>query len=142
MGGRSICPRCGTLVGIEFAAARARSTVKSVIDRQVSRFRPLQTTHFLWIAAFVPIVIVPPLISLGIALVSMRRADRPSERSNYEWIAIISVLNLLMSTLILYKFHFSLDELHGLLLGMIRSFIERIAPLMPGAPSSPRVIPI
>lgn len=142
LNGRSICPRCGTLVGAELAVANATAKAKSLIDRQVGKLGSLGPAHFLWIAAVIPVVIAPPLVSFAVSIISMRRPERAVNSVNYEWIAIISTVNLILSALILYKFHFSPTELHGFLVGVVRGLVDRIVPILPGQVPRPRVVPI
>lgn len=143
LGGRSICPRCGTLVAAEAALARFQIKTKSFIDARVSAIPTLGPTHFLWICAFVPIVIAPPLVSLVISITSMRRRGGDVAKTNFEWIAIISAINLVLSGLILYKYHFSPAELSGYAGGLLKDWLGKFWHILPGPPpSSPRVIPI
>jgi len=143
LSGRSICPRCGTLVGAEVAIASATARARSLIENQVARLGPFGPTQFLWVAAFTPIVMAPPIVSLVLSVGSMRRADRTARSANYEWIAIISLLNIILSGIVLYKFHFSPAELLDYALNLARSWIGHILPALPGhGPAPPRIVPI
>jgi len=143
LGGRSICPRCGTLVGAEIAVASAAAKARSLIESKIARLGPFGPMQFLWVAAFTPIVIAPPLVSLAIAIGSMRRGERSAATANYEWIAIISLLNIILSGIVLYKFHFSPTELLGYALDLLRSWLGKIVPMLPGqGPAPPRIVPI
>lgn len=142
MNGRSICPRCGTLVGAELAVANVKAKAKSLLDTQIGKLGAFGPAHFLWIAAFIPVVIAPPLVSFAISIVSMRRREHAAGSVNYEWIAIVSVINLVISALILYRFHFSPAEVHGFFLDLLRSFLQKITPAIPGQPPPPRIVPI
>lgn len=143
LGGRSICPRCGTLVGVEAAMARMKLKAKNLIDTRLAALPAFGPAHFLWVGAIIPIVIAPPLVSLVIAIGSMRRRGGPAPSVNFEWIAIVSAINIVLSGLILYKFHFSPAELSGYFGDFARDWLGRFWDSWPGArPAAPRVIPI
>ena len=142
--GRSICPRCGTLVGAEIAIAQATGRMKSMLGSQVARFRPTGPAQFLWIAAVIPVVLAPPLVSLAISVASMRRSERAADPVNYEWIAIVSVLNIILSAIVLYKFHFAPAEVLAYALDLLRSWFGKVVYIIPGQapPPPPRLVPI
>lgn len=142
--GRSICPRCGTLVGAELAIAHAAGRVKSMVGSRVARLRPTGSAQFLWVAAVIPIVLAPPLVSLAISIASMRRsAPTAAPAANYEWIAIISLLNIILSGIVLYKFHFAPAEVLAYALDLLRSWLGKVGHIIPGhAPPPPRLVPI
>ena len=144
MEGRSICPRCGTLVGAELAIAHAAGRVKSMLDHQVARLRPTGPAQFLWVAAVIPVVLAPPLVSLAISVASMRRPQRAADPVNYEWIAIVSVLNIILSAIVLYKFHFAPAEVLAYALDLLRSWLGKVVHIIPGRTPqpSPRLVPI
>jgi hypothetical protein len=114
LSGRAVCYHCGTLVALEFGLARIQMRARQLFDDKINSFIPrrLAPHHFLWICAIMPFAVVPPFISFAWAIVSMRRR-REGERSEEatEWIAIISLLNIILSVAFLYKFHFSPSEL-------------------------------
>src|SRR3954470_19401280 len=145
LGGRSICSRCGTLVGVEMGLARLQTKGRALFDARIAsipqRMRP---HHFLWACAFMPVVVLPPLFSLVSSVLSMRRSQAASgQDASYEWIAVISALNIIVSVLILYKFHFSPAELAAFLTDLIRSALRTLFHFVPApsAPPSPRLIP-
>ena len=143
LGGRSICPRCGTLVAAEAGLARIQIKAKSFLDARLSALPTPGPAHFLWICAFLPIVIAPPLVSLVISIASMRRRGEIVAKTNFEWIAIISAINLVLSGLILYKYHFSLPELSVYFAELLKDWLGKFWNILPGTrPPSPRVIPI
>lgn len=145
LGGRSICPRCGTLVGVEMSLARLQSKGRALFDARIASIpQRLRPHHFLWACALMPVVMLPPLFSLMSAFVSMRRSqDGAGQDVSYEWIALISVLNIILSALILYKFHFSPAELASAIGGLIRSGLQTLFNFIPhpASPTSPRLIP-
>src|SRR4051812_23286953 len=106
LNGRSICARCGTLAGAEFALSRIQSHARSFVDAKLFVLSRLMAQHFLWACALMPIFVLPPLVSLTYAVILMRRS-REASTSNLEWLAIVSAVNLVVTGLILYKFHFS-----------------------------------
>lgn len=57
-----------------------------------------------------PFFLLPPALSLVVATMSLRRSPRYSELDHFEWIAIFSAINLTLSVIVLYKFHFPLAE--------------------------------
>ena len=143
LGGRSICPRCGTLVGAEAALARVKSHVKRHIDTRLAALPAFGPAHFLWICAVIPVVIVPPLVSLVVAIASMRQRSGKFSAVDFEWIAIISAINIVVSGLILYKFHFSPAELFAYFGSFAKEWLARFWTILPGShPPSPRIIPI
>jgi len=143
LGGRSICPRCGTLVAAEAALARMQTKAKRFIDTRLSTLPAFGRAHFLWVGAFIPIVMAPPLVSLVIAIASMRRRGGNVSSTDFEWIAVISAINIAVSGLILYKFHFSPAELSGYFVDLARDWLGRFWHILPQSkPSSPHVIPI
>lgn len=143
LGGRSICPRCGTLVGAEAALARIQTRAKNLIDNRLAALPAFGPAHFLWVCAFIPIVMAPPLVSLGIAIASMRRRSGTIPAVDFEWIAIISAINVVLSGLILYKFHFSPSELSGYFINFAKDWFGHFWNILPGAkPTPPRIIPI
>ena len=141
LSGRSICPRCGTLVAAELVVSSAAAKARALIDNRIARLGTFGPAQFLWVAAFTPIVIAPPLVSLAISVGAMRRGERSA--ANYEWIAIISLLNIVLSGIVLYKFHFSPAELLGYALDLLRSGLHKILPALPGSGAPPpRIVPI
>jgi hypothetical protein len=143
LGGRSICPRCGTLVGAEAALARMQIKARSFVDTRLSALPAFGPAHFLWACAFMPVVMAPPLVSLVIAIASLRGRGGDVAKTNFEWIAIISAINLIISSLILYKYHFSPAELFGHLAGLMKDWLGKFWSILPESkPSSPRIVPI
>ena len=143
LGDRSICPRCGTLVGVEATMARVKFKAKDLINRRLAAIPAFGPAHFLWVGAVIPVVIVPPLVSLVISVASMLRRGPIATSANFEWIAIASAINIVLSGLILYKFHFSPAELSGYFEGFVRDVLGRLWNSLPGSrPAAPRVIPI
>jgi hypothetical protein len=99
------------LANVEFGIAQIKARTGNFIEGRLAllprRFRPY---HFLWACALMPVFVLPPAVSLSIALMSMRKTARDTAPVNFEWIAIVSALNLILTGLILYKFHFSPGE--------------------------------
>jgi hypothetical protein len=112
LNGRSICPRCGTLAGIEFGIANVYGRAKLFFETRIvplpQSFRP---HHFLWACAIMPIFMLPPLVSLVSSIATLRRLQRNAEFHDYEWIAIVSAINLILSGMLLYKFHVSMADI-------------------------------
>jgi hypothetical protein len=143
LGGRSICPRCGTLIGVEAAITRIQTKAKRLIDSWLAALPAFGPAHFLWVGAVIPVVIAPPLVSLGIAIASMRRRSGNIPPVDFEWIAIVSAINIVVSGLILYRFHFSPAELAGYFGDIMRDWLGKFWNVLPGSkPASPRIIPI
>jgi hypothetical protein len=142
--GKSICQRCGTLVGIETRVRQIKHSVGTFIQEKTTAIpRRFQAHHFLWLCALFPLLLVPAAVSLVYAVRAMRAADR-SERvkADFEWIAIVSAVNLIVSALLLYKFYFLVNELYlqgpqtlrEALGAVIRSILRMFyAPLQPPA---------
>lgn len=142
LGDRNICPRCGTLVGAELAISRIKGRARSLLDQRLPVLPPIGPYHFLWACAFMPIVLLPPIVSFSVSISSMRKLDRGADAANFEWIAIISVINLVISAIILYKFHFSPAELTTYILSFVKYIIHSVSSFLPLQRSSPRLVPI
>jgi hypothetical protein len=141
--GHAVCPRCGTLAAAEFAIARLRTQVRRVVGERVSSVsRKLRPVHFFWVCAVMPLVLVPPIVSLISAIAAMRRPSEERSALNFEWIAIVSVVNLILSSLALYKFHFSPGEVFGFAASTARALLRFFLGLVPGSPSGPRITPV
>jgi len=116
----SICPHCGSLIGVETAVRRVRGLLHAPIARAREHLpHRLSTLQFLWICALIPLVIVPPILSLLAAVRLMGRAAAARWDNQLEWIVTIAAINLLLSVLVLSRFHFSLSELTSYLRGGI-----------------------
>jgi hypothetical protein len=61
---------------------------------------------------------------------------------NGEWLAIVSLLNIVLSLLLLYKLHFSPYEVAAFVRDSFYWLLRSIFHIVPGTPPSPRVIPI
>jgi hypothetical protein len=145
VGERAICPRCGTLIGVERGLAKLTAGARSyTTDWLTTLPRRLSIHHFLWLCAVMPVVVLPPLASLGFALLSMRHRDNTAPGINAEWLAIISFLNIVLSLLLLYKLHFSPYEVAAFIRDIVHSLLGSILRVVPdgGGYQSPRVIPI
>jgi hypothetical protein len=141
LAGRSICPTCGTLVALERTIGHARQRAQSLFSDGLARVpRRLQTHHFLWLCALTPLVIVPPIVSLVSSIALMGRTDQRQRNPDLEWIATISMLNLMLSGLVLYRFHFSATEF---LTYGYRSLWDLLHGVMPHVPKpTPNLIPV
>ena len=144
LSGRAICPRCGTLVAAEMRLARVQLRIRGFVDGHLAAFpKRIRPHHFLWACAIMPVFILPPLVSLVAAIRSLRRSGDALAEVNFEWIAIISALNIILSGIILYKFHFSPVEIATSLGDFFRSLVDpalRFSPLQKTQP--PGVTPI
>ena len=144
LSGRAICPRCGTLAAAEFKLAQLQNSTRAFIASRLTDIpRGFRPHHFLWACAVMPFFILPPIVSLITTINAIFRSrddDRPSA-TGYEWIAIISILNIILSGLFLYKFHFSPAEIAAYLGELVRAFTHGLTPYLPSAPSRPRLIP-
>lgn len=94
--------------------------------------RRLQTHHLLWLCALVPLAIVPPLLSLVASIALMGRSGQRAD--DLEWITTVSTLNILLSALVLYRFHFSPGELLGFL---ANGLLGHLLDLVPSTPRGP-----
>lgn len=119
-------------MSVELALARVQLRARQLFIERVTYLpRRLQPHHFLWVCAIIPVVIVPPLVSLILAIGGMRRSNSKSSDVNFEWIAIVSMLNVILSALFLYRFHFSPTEIMAYLADILLSFIREVAPYTP-----------
>jgi uncharacterized membrane protein YvbJ len=125
---KALCYRCGTLPELESAITRTHRGINNFIEKKIAAIpRRLQRHHFLWACALVPLFILPPLAALTYAIVAMRR-QTVTKDVNYEWIAIIATLNILLSAMILYKLHIIIDEIYGSIPDLIRVLLRRLFP--------------
>lgn len=139
--GRSICRRCGTLVALEFGVANIQGKAKSFLAARLAalpqRFRP---HHFLWACAVMPLFIVPPLVSLVSSIASLRRPERNAAANDYEWIAIVSAINVILSGLVLYKFHFSVADVIDHIGDYLSAILHPVLPFIPDHTTRPTSI--
>jgi len=133
-----ICPHCGSLIGVENVIRRVRGRLDALIETGAKRLpRRLSTLQFLWICALIPLVIVPPILSLLAAVTLMGRPRAARWDNQLEWIVTLSAINLLLSGLVLYRFHFSLGELGAYLRSGLFPLLLDMLPTAPSAPQPP-----
>jgi hypothetical protein len=71
----------------------------------------------------------------------LRRPRTDANETNLEWLAIVSTLNVILSCLILYKFHFSPVELMTQAVELVKAALRRLF-FTPATPEPPaRMIP-
>lgn len=133
LGGNFVCHRCGTLVGVEMILRRVASVARAFVAGQSAKLpQRIQAYHFLWACALIPLFVLPPLVSLGYSVRAMRRAGGGRFDANFEWIAIISAINIVVSVLVLYKLHLVISDLtahgEGLLRALIKRWFDLFAP--------------
>src|SRR3569832_342958 len=119
-----------------------KGRVRLLLDEKLPPLTQIRPYHFLWACAFVPIVLLPPLVSFLVSISSMRKRSGGAEFSNFEWIAIVSTLNIIMSGIVLYKFHFSHSELAAYLISFVEYMIDSLSSVLPIQRGTPRLIPI
>jgi hypothetical protein len=114
------------LPGIELAISGAKGRIQRGLDdiRMKAPHR-FQKHHFLWACAVIPFFMLPPVFALIYAIMAMRKKTRPSIDANFEWIAIIAFVNIIVSALILYKVHFIAQDLITQWPDMVRSLLPR-----------------
>jgi hypothetical protein len=117
--------------------AQARNSIDGLVQAIPRR---LTISHFLWACALMPIFILPPLASLAYAVMLMRDRGVPTG-VNTEWLAIISLVNIALSLLLLYKLHFSPADVVGFLADFVRSLLRVFFHFNSGQPPEPRLIP-
>jgi hypothetical protein len=143
LNGRSVCGRCGSLAAAEALIGRTRFRVRSFLDRQIFNARlQFRLHHFLWLCAVVPLVFLPPLFALGYSFISIRRDVETDKGAAYEWIAILSAINLIISVLVLYQFKFSPNDLAAYVADSFDHLRYQFFPFRPPQPSPPRLTPI
>jgi hypothetical protein len=143
VGERVICPHCGTLVAAERRLAKIGASAQSYASETLAAIpRRLTINHFLWACALMPVFVLPPLASLTFAVVSMRQKGNGAASINSEWLALVSLLNIVLSLTLLYKLHFSPYEVAGFFAELLRGGLRSLFHFVPGAPQHPRVIPI
>jgi hypothetical protein len=112
IGDAPICQRCGSLPGIERRVQKTRSEFQNFIDQKLALLPAhFEARHFLWACAVVPLFLVPPLFSLIYSIRAMQARQTQNASADFEWISIISALNLVVSLLLLYKLHLFVDDL-------------------------------
>lgn len=89
-----------------------------------------------------PLFLLPPFVSLTAALARLRKPATTTRPADYEWIAIISAINLILSGLVLYKFHFSPSEIMAFVGDLAKAFTHTLFQWGPGQRPPVRVIPI
>lgn len=133
LGGHSICARCGTLAAMEVGFAQLKIRAKQFVGARLAVLpHNFQPHHFLWACAVMPVFILPPLVSLVCAVKAMRGSGGNLAPSNVEWIAIVSAINLVLSALFLYKYHFSAMEVISYINDAIRALMRMPSLLIPG----------
>jgi hypothetical protein len=142
--GSAICSRCGTLASFEIGLARARARAGSSFREFLQRVLParIEARHFLWVCALVPFSFFPPLLSLAYAVFSLR-GNRYSnaEKNGFEWLAIISLLNIIVSALALYSFHFAYSEMLVAFFQHLKNIFEfKFSPIQHAPP--PKLLPV
>jgi hypothetical protein len=141
LAGKAICPRCGTLVAAELSLARFQGKARTFFeDRFASLPRRLTPYHFLWACACMPVFLLPPLVSFVFAIVSMRRAGG-GQPAGLEWLAIVALINIIISAIILYKFHFSPNELAVYFADHLRALLRSLLPFTPSPSGAPKLTP-
>lgn len=140
-----VCYRCGTLLAVEASLQRTKGRLAAFVADKRNALLPrrLGAHHFLWACAVIPFFLLPPLVSLIYAVGAMRRGAAQRISADFEWIAVISAINLVVSSLVLYKYYFVLNDL--LLQGpeMLRAFVRRWFFFMqPQQPTMPKPIPV
>lgn len=141
--GRSICPRCGTLVALESSAAAIQLKVKTFINSQFAILpRTLLPHYFLWLCAVTPLLVLPAMMSLLVAIRSLRRTNGGAEANGLEWLAVISAINVVLSSLVIYKLHFSIVDFLSHLGSDLRAMFNYHFLLPPGQEHSIRPTPI
>ncbi|MBM3529343.1 MAG: hypothetical protein FJX62_14730 [Alphaproteobacteria bacterium] len=128
---------------MEHRIARSSTRVRVFLDETLAKLPArIRPHHFLWICAFVPIFLLPPFVSLAAAIAEMRRTN-VGANSSYEWIALVSALNIILSGLFLYKYHFSPSEIAAIAIGFLRSAVNILLQMLPIPQSPPaKIIPI
>lgn len=125
LGEASICQRCGSLPALEAAISNARIGLKGYVQQKWMLLpRRFQGQHFLWICAVIPLFILPPIFALVYSVVAMRK-ERTPLGANFEWVAVLSAVNIVVSALILYKLHFVANDLIADFPEMLRSTFRR-----------------
>lgn len=89
-----------------------------------------------------PVFVVPPLASLIFAILSMRQKENTAVSIQSDWLAIISLLNIVLSLLLLYRLHFSPHEVVAFVRDLVNWALGSILHVIPGGHKVPGVIPI
>jgi uncharacterized C2H2 Zn-finger protein len=144
VGERAICPRCGTLIAAERRLAKIGSSAHGYVTGTLGAIpRRLTINHYLWACALMPVFVLPPLASLSFAIFSLRQRGTGAAPINGEWLAIVSLLNIVLCLLLLYKLHFSPYEIAAFVRDSFYWLLRTIFHVVPGGGQpSPRVIPI
>jgi hypothetical protein len=125
LGKVSICQRCGSLPALEAAISKAKIGLTGYAQQKwlllPQRF---QGRHFLWLCAVIPLFILPPVFALVYSVVAMRKQQTPLS-ADFEWIAILSAVNIIVSAMVLYKLHFAANDLISSFSEMLQSALRR-----------------
>jgi hypothetical protein len=144
LGGRAVCSHCGSLAALELGWARLQMRGRQALNEKIlSRFpKRLSPHHLLWACAFMPLFVVPPLISLAYSIRAMRRPGSDQMGVRFDWIAIISLLNVILSCAAWYKLHLSPFEIIAYVKQTISVFFDGLFQLPPAKEPPSRMIPI
>jgi hypothetical protein len=142
--GKVMCPRCGSLPGIEAYFQQTKGNIDRFVSSKKAAILPsrFEAQHFLWACAIIPLFVLPPLVSLTYAVVAMRKPANQSVQANFEWIAIISAINIVVSILLLYKLHFLAGDLLEHLPFQIRTFLRNWFYFQPPEKPPIKVMPV
>lgn len=143
--GRAICSHCGTIVGVDLKINQMRGDAYSFISRQRSRLpKRMEMHHVVWLCAIVPLTILPPILSLLYACLVLRKGDAPKVAIDWQWLAIISIMNIVLSTIIWSKFNFAVGEIMSALSNLLSHYATWLAKFLKlQAPSiEPKLYPV
>ncbi|MEJ2625737.1 MAG: hypothetical protein P8Z80_14705 [Pseudolabrys sp.] len=115
---------------------------RSFFDSKRLRLPSITGHHFLWACAVMPFFVLPPLVAVVSATIGLRRSGRIEDRSANEWIVIIALINIILSALILYRFHFSPVQLIEWLAAGANGAVAAIHQFLGGNAVDPRVLKI
>jgi hypothetical protein len=138
-----ICQHCGTLVALELQFAKIRTEARNRFSQRLARLpKRIELHHLVWLCALMPIFVLPPVFSFFYAVIMMRRDRNSADAPAWDWLAILSAVNVVISLALWVKFHFAGTEMLAALLQYLKSLTEM--PLWWRMPERPlgKIIPI
>lgn len=145
LGDRSICYRCGSLPALETRIRTSKFALQGLLH-SVSNLLPrrFEGAHFLWACAIIPLLMLPPLFSLVYSIRAMRQRTGQLVQADFEWIAIVSAVNVIVSALVLYKLNVTFHEIWAQGPDLVRSLLRRWLELFSPRPPSyvPKLTPV
>lgn len=98
-----VCASCGA---VWFIAAPSAwfATKRRILQARLRADHRLRRQYLLWTLACLPVLLVPPALAL-LALWMGRRERAAASGQDDTWVAVVAIVNLLLSCLLLVRLH-------------------------------------